>query len=148
MFWRLLCQRRAQRWCSFAHPGDPSGWRCKSMFVLCIIMLHPDGSPTWIFKTHLKFSPNEGESWWCIWTKMHLVQFKMINDKNDLLKSKYYFQTLNSNFLHIYFSAITKNAFSRKNWKTHFPAKTARCLFLQKNVKHTFPEKHIFWSNQ
>ena len=36
----------AVRPCSFAHLGDPSGRRCKSMFVLCIIMLHPDGSPS------------------------------------------------------------------------------------------------------
>ena len=35
---------------SFAHPADPSGWRCKSMFVLCILMLHSDGSPSGIFK--------------------------------------------------------------------------------------------------
>ena len=118
---------------SFAQPGDPSEWRCKSMFVLCIIMLPPDGSPSWIFWKPISNShPNECESWWCIWMQMHLFQSKMINDKNDHLKLKYYFQTVNSTFCKYIFPSEPKNIYFPQKLKTYFLAKTAKCIFPQK----------------
>ena len=128
----------AKRCCSFVHPSDPSGWRSKSMFVLYIIILHPDGSSNWIFKNssqiliQMKVSLDGASGCRCI--QMHLVKSKMINHKNDFLKWKYYFQTVNSIFLHIHFSAITKKYIFSQNWKTHISAKTARCVFPQKKT--------------
>lgn len=95
--------------------------------------------------------PNEGESWWCIWMQVHLVQSKMINDKNNFLKQKYFFKPKNPNLFIDTISRQNCNCanFLPKSVKTHFPAKThflAKTHFSPEPRKDSSPKivKHKF----
>ena len=106
-----------------------------------IRFMHYNATSRWITQLNLlkfisNFHPNEGESW-----MLHL------DDKNDILKSKYYFQTVNSIFLQYIFPPEQKIHFLAKIEK-QTPPQTAKCVFSSKNVKKHISIKHTFRPNQ
>ncbi|CAN6867888.1 unnamed protein product [Brassica oleracea] len=127
----------AVRPCSFAHPGDPSGRRCKSMFV---------------FKTHISikthFSVKPVKSYFSTKTEKRIFPSKPKNTFSRQTKKKRIFPRKPKK-MHIpaktpksIFRPKPQKTFSRQNWKNAiFPPKPEKHNFSPKPENTIFPQK-------